>query len=69
MANPATEHTLELDIPRLLPGVEAMDDACLARLEICALVTRSPAGIPVRNKYPQNSSTALRWMGVCQCRI
>jgi Cd2+/Zn2+-exporting ATPase len=28
-----TEHTLELDIPRLLPGVDDDADACLARLE------------------------------------
>ena len=28
-----TEETIELEIPLLLPGVEAEDDACLARLE------------------------------------
>jgi len=33
MANRAPEHTIELEVPRLLPGVEAADDACLARLE------------------------------------
>ncbi len=33
MANATRELTIELEVPRLLPGVEAADDACLERLE------------------------------------